>query len=115
MWGMLSFQKLDVYRCAIEFARPCSLHFGTPSKGFLEPYRAVASGCALSAAQCRRSGGMDDGRRRGTALPIARGSAMECAAIIDSLHVLSTIDDAKRESALQLVARIVAMLTKLCR
>ena len=40
---------------------------------------------------------------------------MECAAIIDSLHVLSTIDDAKRESALQLVARIVAMLTKLCR
>ena len=45
---------------------------------------------------------------------IARGSAMECAAIVDALDVLSELDDGKREQASDLLARIVALLTKLC-
>jgi four helix bundle protein len=46
---------------------------------------------------------------------IARGSAMECAAIVDALHVLRFIDDAAHAGAIDLVARVVAMTTKLCR
>jgi four helix bundle protein len=46
---------------------------------------------------------------------IARGSAMECAALIDSLRVLNLLDDAAHFRAIELVSRIVAMLTKLCR
>jgi hypothetical protein len=53
--SMLSFQKLDVYRCAIELLA-LAASFRTPSKWFLEPYRAVAPGCVFGAAQCRRSG-----------------------------------------------------------
>jgi hypothetical protein len=40
---------------------------------------------------------------------------MECAAIVDALDVLSDLEDAKREPASDLLGRIVAMLTKLCR
>jgi len=40
---------------------------------------------------------------------------MECPAIVDALHILSDLDDNKRERASELLARIVAMLTKLCR
>ena len=46
---------------------------------------------------------------------IARGSARECAAIVDAVDVLSDLEDAKREQASHLLGRIVAMLTKLCR
>ena len=44
---------------------------------------------------------------------IARGSAMECAAIVDALKLLDTITEPQHARALDLLARIVAMLTKL--
>ena len=37
---------------------------------------------------------------------------MECAAIIDSLRLLQVLDDDAHARAIELVARIVAMLTK---
>ena len=46
---------------------------------------------------------------------IARGSAMECAAIVDVLRVLGALDEARHSSALDLLGRVVSMLTKLAR
>jgi four helix bundle protein len=46
---------------------------------------------------------------------IARGSAMECAAIIDALHVLGLANGEEHGEAVELLGRMVAMLTKLCR
>ena len=40
---------------------------------------------------------------------------MECAAIVDALRVLAAIDDQRYGRAIELLGRIVAMLTKLCR
>jgi hypothetical protein len=40
---------------------------------------------------------------------------MECAAIVDALHVLRVIDDAAHAEAINLGARVVAMTTKRCR
>jgi hypothetical protein len=40
---------------------------------------------------------------------------MECGAIIDALLVLSVVDQREHEEAGDLLARIVAMLTKLSR
>ncbi|HVK78285.1 MAG TPA: four helix bundle protein [Kofleriaceae bacterium] len=44
---------------------------------------------------------------------IARGSAMECAAIFDAMRVLTCIEPKLYETASGLVERVVAMLTKL--
>jgi len=45
---------------------------------------------------------------------IARGSAMECAAVMDALKLLKLVDTARYQRGLELLARVVAMLTKLC-
>jgi four helix bundle protein len=46
---------------------------------------------------------------------IARGSAMECAAILDVYRMLGIIDELSYRQGTDLLGRVVAMLTKLCR
>jgi four helix bundle protein len=46
---------------------------------------------------------------------IARGSALECGAVLDVLSVLGAVKDQDVQEGKELLARIVAMLTKLCR
>jgi four helix bundle protein len=48
-------------------------------------------------------------------LAIARGSALECGAIVDVGVAMGVIDDVYVASAKALLARIVAMLTKMAR
>ena len=112
---MLSFQKLDVYRCAIEFlALSTGLAHNLPKghAGLAEQLRRAALSIPLNIGQAAGRSSEADGARH---YAIARGSAMECAAIVDPLDVLSDLEDAKREQATDLLGRIVAMLTKLCR
>jgi len=112
---MLSFQKLDVYRCAIEFlALSTGLAQNLP-KGSCRVTRATAPrrlSIPLNIGKAAGRTSEADGARHDA---IARGSAMECAAIVDALSVLADLEDAKREQASDLLGRIVAMLTKLCR
>ena len=44
----------------------------------------------------------------------ARGSAMECAAIVDAAHVLESIDHGTQLDAIELLDRVVRMLSRLC-
>ena len=46
---------------------------------------------------------------------IARGSAMECAAVLDVVRALGALQDEQYRQAVELWARVVDMLTKLCR
>ncbi|MBK6811109.1 MAG: four helix bundle protein, partial [Sandaracinaceae bacterium] len=46
---------------------------------------------------------------------IARGSAMECAAVLDVVRALGALDDEPHRKAVDLLTRVTAMLTKLCR
>jgi four helix bundle protein len=46
---------------------------------------------------------------------IARGSAMECAAVLDVVRALGSLQESQHRQALELLARVVAMLTELCR
>jgi len=63
----------------------------------------IAEGCGKT--------GINDKRRF---YAIARGSAMECAAIIDVCQVLSIDDMDTYKEGKALLTRIVSMLTKLC-
>jgi len=112
---MLSFQKLDVYRCAIEFlalSTGLAQHLPKGHAGLAEQLRRAALSIPLNIAEAAGRTSEADGARH---YAIVRGSAMECAAIVDALDVLSDLEDAKREQAGDLLGRIVAMLTKLCR
>jgi four helix bundle protein len=46
---------------------------------------------------------------------IARGSAMEYAPILDALCALQVVEPARHQRGIELLERIVAMWTKLCR
>ena len=112
---MLSFQKLDVYRCAIELLAVTAPISGAVPRGFsslAEQLRRAALSVPLHIAEAAgRTTAVDPARH----YAIARGSAMESAAIVDSLHVLSMVDDTQRTQVLELIGRIVSMLTRLCR
>jgi four helix bundle protein len=112
---MLSFQKLDVYRCAIEFlARSTKLPRNLPKghSALAEQLRRAALSVPLNIAEAAGRVSKPDCARH---YAIARGSAMECAAIIDALHVLSVVDERERREAVELLTRVVGILTKLCR
>jgi four helix bundle protein len=46
---------------------------------------------------------------------MARGSAMECAAIIDACQALSLLDQSRAQEADQLLLSAVRMLSQMCR
>ena len=113
--AMLSFQRLDVYRCAIEFlALAIDLTTRLP-KGYAalaDQFRRAALSAPLNIAEAAGRTSQADAARH---YAIARGSAMECAAIIDALQLLSAMTEGEHIKAAGLLARMVAMLTKLCR
>jgi four helix bundle protein len=112
---MLSFQKLDVYRCAIDFLALVSTITSSPPHGaasLADQLKQAATSVPLNIAEAAgRTGPADAARIYG----IARGSAMECAAVFDTLFTLQVVAEDKYRRGLELLERIVAMLTKMCR
>jgi four helix bundle protein len=112
---MLSFQRLDVYQAAIQFLALAAEASGSVPRGnasLLDQLRRAASSIALNIAEAAGRNGADDAAQR---YAIARGSAMECAAVLDTLLVLKFVQPPVHQRGCELLERIVAMLTKLCR
>lgn len=111
---MLDHEKLDVYQCAKAF-------LGL-AKGIV---RQVPRGYADLADQLRRASvsisnniaegtGKTSPDDRKRIYAIARGSALECGAILDCLTILD-VPETDTERAKQLLTRIVSMLSKMSR
>src|SRR6266851_7999032 len=111
---MLSFQKLDVYQCAIEFLALTAEVAGEIPRGnaaLLDQLRRAALSIPLNIAEAAGRTGKADAAR---VYAIARGSAMECAAVMDALQLLKVVDSSRYQRGVELLERVVAMLTKLC-
>ena len=112
---MLSFQRLDVYQRAIEFlALTATISSEIPRghSSLLDQLRRAASSIPLNIAEAAGRTGKADAAR---SYAIARGSAMECAAVMDALLVLKAAEPLMHQRGIELLSAIVAMLTKLCR
>ena len=112
---MLSFQKLDVYRLAIAFlalSAEISAEVPRGNAALLDQLRRAASSIPLNIAEAAGRSGQADAART---YAIARGSAMESAAVLDALLVLKVVDASVHKRGIELLERVVAMLTKLCR
>jgi four helix bundle protein len=48
-------------------------------------------------------------------LKIARGSAMECLAVLDVIRTANLLKEPRLEAGDEILIRVVAMLTKMCR
>src|SRR5438046_2174350 len=109
------FEKLDVYQRSIEFLALAHQIIEALPKGhavLADQLRRAALSVSLNIAEgAVRTGTSDTERHRA----IARGSAMECAAILDACRVLVLVDERRLKDARALLLRIVQMLSKLCR
>ena len=109
---LLDFERLDVYRVALEFQRlAASLALPAGRRELRDQLDRAALSIVLNTAEgAGRSSAADQARF----FSMARGSAMECAAVLDVLRATGL---APRQTCLRgrsLLVRIVQMHTRLC-
>ena len=106
---MFNFQKLDVYPCSIELLTTMTpLLERTPKGGGIsDQLRRAANSIPLNIAEATGRTGRDAQRF----FLIARGSDFECAAIFDVLLATGQVDAVTIRPLLELLERIVSMLT----
>ena len=109
--ALLDAERLDVYRIALEFQAVAGPLI--PKRGFAELRdqldRASISIVLNIAEGCGRRSPADKGRF----YAMARGSATECAAIVDLLAARGIVDARSHRRARSLLVRVVQMLTQL--
>jgi len=97
---------LDVYKCAVAFL-PVGYALAALGDGEMaSQLRRAALSINLNIAEGTGRFGKDERRF----LVTARGSALECAAVIDAMHVVGIVDP-RMPDGLALLVRIVSMLT----
>ena len=111
----LDFERLDVYRCAIDFlelAARITAHMPRGHAELRDQLRRASSSIPLNIAEaCGKTSHVD----RAHFYAIARGSGFECAATLDVLHRFGAVRPEDLEQGKTLLSRVVAMLSKMCR
>ena len=111
----LDFEKLDVYRCAIEFLALAVQIASRMPRGHADlrdQLRRASTSIPLNIAEASGKTSADE---RAHHHAIARGSAFECSAILDVLVLLGASSAESAKVGKELVSRIVSMLTRMCR
>lgn len=112
---LFDFERLDIYRCAIEFltlAIRVTARMPRGQADLRDQLRRASTSIPLNIAEASGKTGVAD---RAHFHAIARGSALECAAILDVLQRLNAIANEDVELGKHLLSRIVSMLSKMCR
>ncbi len=107
------YEKLDVYRCSIEFLAAAKLLNDIFPRGFAhigDQLRRASLSVPLNIAEGSGKCSLQERRRF---FEIARCSALECSAIIDCAKTLNLADPMLLEAHRSLIIRIVKMLSKL--
>ena len=106
----LDAERLDVYAVALEFQEVAAAFARTCEAVLRDQLKRASVSCVLNIAE---GAGQSSRPQKRQFYGIARGSAMECAAIVDVLRVQGVVDAARSRHARGLLIRIVQMLTRL--
>ena len=112
--SMFGFQKLDVYRCAVAFLGAAARLVETVPRGYgslADQLRRAALSVPLNIAE---AGGRSEAEAR-RHYSIARGSVLECAAVVDAFEALRLASSAELAEPRELLERVVSMLIKMTR
>lgn len=113
--GILDYEKLDVYQCAIEHLAFVFESIPRIPRGWsalVDQWRRAATSIPLNIAEAV---GKTSDAERSNRYAIARGEAMECGAIIDVVRLLAVVPEPDLARAKQLLVRVVGMLSRMCR
>lgn len=111
---MIDYEKLDVYRAALQFVtETAQLRNGVPkgNSELVDQFKRASFSVVLNIAEGAGKFKRPDKQRY---FAIARGSAMECGALLDLFRVTSIVQEQEYQSAKKFLKRIVAMLSALC-
>lgn len=111
----LSHEKLDAYKIAIQFfafANELLETFPRGHSALADQFRRASLSIPLNTAEAVGKTTPADSSRY---FAIARGSAFECAAILDACEILAIIDGPRKNKGKEMLIRAVSMLSKLCR
>ena len=112
---MLDYEKLDVYRCAIEHLAFVFRSIPMVPRGYaalVDQWRRAAMSVPLNIAEAV---GKTSEPERNHRYAIARGEAMECGAILEVVRLIDAVPEPELEAAKQLIVRVVGMLSMMCR
>lgn len=113
--AVFGFEKLDVYQGAIDLLAVTARIISELPPGhhsLADQLRRAALSVPVNIAEGVGRTSPADRRRH---FSIARGSAMECAAILDACRVLGIAGADPLRQGRALLVRVVSMLTKMCR
>jgi four helix bundle protein len=110
---MLAHEKLDVYQCAVELLAQVTLLIDAmpPGSSVLRDQLERASLSVV--ANVAEAAGVRTPKERERHFGIARGSAMECGALLDACRLRRVCTVEQQQQAKHLLVRIVSMLTRL--
>ena len=112
---MLSHEKMIVYQKSITFLSISVKVIEALPKGhssLADQFRRASMSVPLNIAEATGKTGLADNARH---FSIARGSALECGAILDVCSVLEIIQPTRFRSGKDILEEVVAMLSKLCK
>ena len=110
---MLAHEKLDVYQCAVEWLAQITLLLDSMPPG-TSVLRDQLERASLSiVANIAEAVGVRTPQERERHFGIARGSAMECGALLDACRLRRVCTLEQQQQAKHMLVRIVSMLTRL--
>jgi four helix bundle protein len=110
---MMDYEKLDVYRFAIEhlaFVLEAIPRLPRGHASLADQWRRAAMSIPLNIAEAVGKRSIAD---RAASYTVARGEAMECGAIVDVVRLLRRVPEEQLDRAKKQLHSMVAMLTKL--
>ena len=111
---MLDHEKLDVYQRAIQFFALASKLVAALPRGhsnLADQMKRASLSIPLNIAE---GAGKLSGPEKRRFYSIARGSAMECGAILDAINALDLVCEPEIDGAKRELVTIVRMLSKMC-
>ena len=114
-FSMLDHERLDAYQCALRFAAQSLQILNGVPRGHAELTDQLRRATLSIPLNIAEGAGKPTHKDRARFHAIARGSAMECGAILDLLRLQALADEERVAEAKVLLVRLVAMLTRMCR
>jgi four helix bundle protein len=110
---MLAYEKLDVYRCAVEFLAAAGQLTDAMPQGTAVLRDQLERASLSIVANIAEGVGVRTLKERDRHMGIARGSAMECGALLDACRLRGLCSAPQQDVGKQLLVRIVSMLTRM--
>jgi len=111
---MLDYERLDVYQAAVQFLAVTQRVLGRLPRGHAHLVDQLHRASLSISVNIGEGTGKRSPKDRARFYEYSRGSAMECGALFDALHVMELVDAETHAKAKELLVRIVSMLSKMC-